>query len=222
MAQLGQTSEFTALIPGGPQETYLIKGLPRCWEKWWCWRSGRAYGWPVRVVMLGGAPGIGKSTVARRLLDLSKNGPNLVQWVDVDHLWLHQSWRVDDRMTAMARANLRAVAGHAAEAEVDILVITWVFQSAEMHHLVNSLLPAASTAVSVQLHAGHDVWRQRFGADPERPGLNEFYQGRYTAAQATQADHVVGTDGLSPIEVARRVAAVIALSEPVRPDSLRE
>src|SRR5690242_8721514 len=81
--------------------------------------------------MLGGAPGIGKSTVARRLLEIAEGGPHLVQWIDVDSLWLHQPWRADERMTAMMRANLRSVAGHAKRAGVDVLLITWVFQSGE-------------------------------------------------------------------------------------------
>lgn len=160
------------------------------------------------MVMLGGAPGIGKSTAARRLLELAQGGPDLVQWVDVDSLWLHQPWRVDERMTTMMRANLRAVAGHAAQAGVDVLLITWVFQSAEMHHLVTTLLPPGSRTTSVQMHARYDTWSRRFAMDPERPSLDEFYRSRYAAAQETPADHVVETDGLTPIEVARRVAAL--------------
>lgn len=183
--------------------------------KAWCGSAGTtlcAYRYPVRVVMMGGAPGIGKSSVARRLLELAGSGQDLLQWVDVDALWLHQPWRVDERMTAMVQANLRAVADHADRAGVDILLITWVFQSAEMHHLVTSLLPPAATAVSVQLHAGHDTWRTRLDADQERPDLNDFYQGRHAAAQATPADHIVDTDGLAPIDAARHVAAAIGLS----------
>lgn len=78
----------------------------------------------MRTVMLGGAPGIGKSSVAERLLELAQEGPHLVQWVDVDSLWLHQPWRVNERMTTMVQANLRAVAGHASQAGVDVLLIT--------------------------------------------------------------------------------------------------
>ena len=163
--------------------------------------------------MLGGAPGVGKTTAARRLLWLAEEGPDLVQWVDVDALWLHQPWRVDERTRAMVQANLRAVADHAAQAEVDVLVITWVFQSAEMHRLVVSLLPSGATSVSVQLRATGEVWRRRFEDDPERPSLSEFHHVRYTEAQATPSDHVVETDGLAPVEVARRVAAVIGLGE---------
>ncbi|MFI9824796.1 AAA family ATPase [Streptomyces sp. NPDC052013] len=165
------------------------------------------------TVMLGGAPGVGKTTVAGRLLELAHDGPRLVQWVDVDALWLHQPWRVDERMRTMVQANLRAVAGNASQAQVDILLITWVFQSAEIHRLVTGLLPAGTTTVSVQLRADHDTWIRRFEADPMRPGVNDFYQGRYAAAQGTPVDHVVETDGLTPMDVARQVAALIGLAE---------
>lgn len=161
--------------------------------------------------MLGGAPGVGKTAAARRLLQLAEAGPLLVQWVDVDALWLHQPRRPGEPMTSMMRANLRAVAGNAARAGVDILVITWVFQSAGMHRLVVSLLPAGTAAVSVQLHASQGTWRRRCAADPERPLISEFYQDRYEQAQAAAADHVADTSGLTPAQIAGRVAAAIGL-----------
>ena len=48
----------------------------------------------MRLALVGGAPGIGKTSVARRLLEIAIAGRTLVQWVDVDALWLHQPWRV--------------------------------------------------------------------------------------------------------------------------------
>lgn len=165
--------------------------------------------------MLGGAPGIGKSTVAGRLLELAASGKELVLWVDVDNLWLHQPWRVDERMKTMVQANLRAVASNAAHAGVDVLLITWVFQSAEMHQLVAGLLPSGTSIQSVQLHADHDEWRRRFAADPARPSIDRFFRSRYEDAQATPVDEVVDTDGLLPAEVARRLAAVMGLVDHV-------
>ena len=81
----------------------------------------------MRIVLLGGAPGVGKSTTARELLRGAASGSLLVQWVDVDALWSHQPWRVDEVTTAMLQANLRAVMSHAAAAAVDVLIVTWVF-----------------------------------------------------------------------------------------------
>ncbi|MFD2473879.1 hypothetical protein [Amycolatopsis silviterrae] len=165
----------------------------------------------MRAVLLGGAPGIGKSAVARALLKLAESGPGLVQWADVDALWLHQPWRVDDRMKAMVQANLRAVAANAAEAGVDVLLITWVFQSAEMRQLVTALLPPGTPTISVQLRGNRDTWQQRFAADQARPEIDAFFRARYEAAQTTPADHFVDTDHRDVREVARRVAAAAGL-----------
>jgi hypothetical protein len=167
---------------------------------------------PVRVVLLGGAPGIGKTTTARRLMELAQAGPELVQWVDVDALWFHLPWTVDERWKAMVQANIRAVADHAAQAGVDVLLITWVFPTADVHRIVAGLLPPGSKITSVQLRAGHEAWARRFTADPERPSLNDDYEKGYTACQAVPGDHVVETDGLTPIEVANAVALAIDLS----------
>ena len=164
----------------------------------------------MRVVLLGGAPGIGKTTTARRLMEFAQAGPDLVQWIDVDALWFHRPWRVDERTKAMVHANIRAVADHAAQAGVDVLLITWVFHTADMHRLVAGLLPPGSEITSVQLHAGHEVWTRRYTGDPERGGGPlAYHEEGYTEAHAVPVDHVVNTDGLTPIEVADAVALAI-------------
>ena len=165
---------------------------------------------PMRVVLLGGAPGIGKTTTARRLMEFAQAGPDLVQWVDVDALWFHRPWRVDERTKAMVHANIRAVADHAAQAGVDVPLITWVFHTADMHRLVAGLLPPGSEITSVQLHAGHEVWTRRYRGDPERGGAPlVHHEEGYTETHAVSVDHVVKTDGLTPIEVADAVALAI-------------
>lgn len=159
----------------------------------------------MRVVLLGGAPGIGKTTTARALLDLAAQGARLVQWVDVDALWLHQPWRVDDAMRTMVQANLRAVMANADTAGVEVLVVTWVFQNEEMQSLVRGLAPPGTQLVRVQLVADESAWRARFTADGARPPIDEFFLGRYRDAQRTSADHRVDTTGLDP----RGTAAVL-------------
>lgn len=166
----------------------------------------------MHVVLLGGAPGIGKSTVTRSLLQIASSGTRLIQCVDVDALWLHQPWRVDSRMKDMVQGNLRAVIGNAARAGVDLLVITWVFQGPEIHQIVKNLLPPDVTSESIQLHATQSVWRHRFEQDPGRPHLDAFYLERYFATQTTPADHVIDTDGLEPDAVARALATIVGVT----------
>lgn len=109
----------------------------------------------------------------------------------------------------MLQANLRAIADNAYEAGIEVLLITWVFQSTEMHGLVTALLPNGVTTVSVQLRASADTWLARFEANPDRPAVNDFFRSRYDGAQATPTDYVVETDQLDADHVAHRVAEII-------------
>lgn len=167
----------------------------------------------MRLVLLGGAPGVGKSTAARTVLTHHQGAPGsapLLQWVDVDALWLHQPWRVDPAMRALVAANLRAVLGNAAVAGVEVALVTWTFHSAELRQVVVEAAPPATGVQWVQLVASEGVWRDRFEADGDRPGVDAFYEGRYLAAQAEaqRADSVVDTSHLAVHQVAAVVAAM--------------
>ncbi|WP_277212759.1 AAA family ATPase [Isoptericola croceus] len=167
----------------------------------------------MHLVLLGGAPGVGKTTAAEEILELvarSRGGP-LVQWADIDALWRHQPWRVDEQTVAMVRANIRAVLSNARDAGVDHMVVTWVFQDAGMHDLLRSLAPADVATTTVQLLTSPETWATRIAG--RRPGTEDdpFYLERYRQAQSVAADHLVMTDGLPPAEVAERVAAAAGL-----------
>ena len=165
----------------------------------------------MRLVLLGGAPGVGKTVVARCLLKVAAKGSALVQWMDVDARWLHQPWRVDERTKAMVQANLVAVMMNASEAEVDLLVVTWVFQDAGMHALVSGLAPEGVSIETVQLVAEEPAWRRRFSSDPERAPIDSFYERRFAEANATPADHRLVTDDRTPKEIAAALAAILDL-----------
>ena len=166
----------------------------------------------MRIVLLGGAPGIGKTTVGREILRIAGNCSVLVQWVDVDALWAHQPWRVDDVTVAMVHANLRAVTANAAEAQMQVLVITWVFQDTSMHDLLRPLAPAESTILTVQLTLSEQLWRRRFAADATRPDLiDAFFLNRYEQAQSTVADQIIDVGGLTVAAVAAEVCEAAGL-----------
>ncbi len=132
-----------------------------------------------------------------------------MRWVDVDALWLHQPWRVDTRTKAMVQANLKAVMKNALAAQVELLVVTWVFQNSEMHALVSELAPDGVSIETVQFVASEATWRQRFSSDPERPPIDDFYEDRYAGANATPADHRLSTDDRMPREVASALAKIL-------------
>ena len=165
----------------------------------------------MRLVLLGGAPGVGKTSVGRALLRRAMAGDHLVQWVDVDALWLHQPWRVDDRTKTMVQQNLAAVMANARTAGVDTLVVTWVFQSEDMQRLVEGLAPDGVAVVRVQLVADEATWRARFEADPERPPIDGFLLDRYATSQATPADHRIDVSTMGPDAAADAVVEVLGL-----------
>ena len=60
---------------------------------------------PIRVVAITGAPGAGKSTVGRRLVERCPDGS---VWVDTDHLAGVHPWVVNDSLYDLIAANLAA------------------------------------------------------------------------------------------------------------------
>jgi hypothetical protein len=165
----------------------------------------------MRLVLLGGAPGVGKTSAAEKLLLLAAAGDVWVQWVDVDALWRHQPWRVDSVTKRLLQDNLRAVLGHAATAGIDIVVVTWVFQDSSFHDLVIGLAPPNVQVTTVQLLIDETAWRTRFGAD-DRPPIDEFFRDRYRAAQQTPADHRIDVSTLDATATATAVADAIGLT----------
>lgn len=165
----------------------------------------------MRAVLLGGAPGAGKSRVAEALLAAVADRSVLVQWVDVDVLRRHQPWRVDDTTTTTTRANLTAVTAAALAARVDVLVITWVFQSTELHDVAASWLPEGVDVVTAQLVADEATWRRRFADDPRRPRLTPFFEGHSAQAQAVPATHVLDTSASDAAAVAGQLVEVLGL-----------
>ncbi|WP_457962507.1 AAA family ATPase [Arthrobacter sp. D1-29] len=159
----------------------------------------------MRLVMLGGAPGVGKTSVARALLRLIAGGGPLVQWIDVDALWQHQPWRVDDRTKLMLQRNLQALLANASAAGVDVVIVTWVYQNGEFHKLVAGLAPMKSDTVTIQLRASASVWHERFTLDSARPAIDDFFEHRYLAAQSTPADYIIETDELSESQIATKI-----------------
>ena len=165
----------------------------------------------MRMVLLGGPPGVGKTAAAREALRLAAGGSILMQWIDVDALWAHQPWRVDETMIAMLEANLSAVIRNASSSGVDILLVTWVFQETAFHDMLRRLAPDGTEIMTVQLRVSEAEWRQRFADDCSRPLIDTFFLDRYRAAQTTSADRVIDTTGLDRASVARAVAQAIGI-----------
>lgn len=172
------------------------------------------------LVLLGGAPGVGKSSVARRLLVHAATSDRLVQWVEVDALWMHQPWEVTARTISMMRANLRSVLANAEAAGIHTVIVTWVFQNQELRDVVIGLAPAGIEIITAQLTLGTSAWRARWTSDPTRPPIDLFFEDRYAAANSLSADHLLATDNRTVAQIASTVATALGWpSEPPQDDA---
>jgi predicted kinase len=165
----------------------------------------------VRLVLLGGAPGVGKSTAAHHLLEaVFRSGRELlVQWVEVEALWRHQPWQVNERTTRLRDENLRAVLTNAARANVDVVVVTWVFATAEDHDLVRAAAPDDADVTTVELTATEEEWSKRFASDPLRKPITDIDLQRWARPLGVTPDHVVPTDGLDGAAVGQILAELL-------------
>ena len=75
-----------------------------------------------KLIFIGGAPGIGKSTVAGLLL---KDLENCV-WLDGDDLWRMNPFIVDDKTKAMVEKNISFVLDSFIQAQFSYILFTWV------------------------------------------------------------------------------------------------
>jgi adenylate kinase family enzyme len=74
------------------------------------------------LIFIAGAPGVGKSTVARSLMDRL---PDTV-WLDGDDLWRMSPFRVDETTTAMVERNIAAVLREFLQGGFRYVVLSWV------------------------------------------------------------------------------------------------
>ena len=164
----------------------------------------------LHLVLLGGPPAVGKSTVAEALLSqFIDNARVRIQWIDVDTLWRHQPWRVDDTTITMLHANLRSMLHNAAIAGIDVVIVSWVFQSPTFHDLVVSLAPDNTAHLRIRLDASQPVWEDRLATRPIGEEHRAFYLQRYTEASLSPADHVIQTDHRPVGDIAEETGSLI-------------
>jgi broad-specificity NMP kinase len=76
----------------------------------------------TKLVFIGGAPGVGKSSVARELLDRLDH----CVWLDGDDLWRMHPFVVNDTTTNLVEHNIQFVLRSFIQTKFSTVIFTWV------------------------------------------------------------------------------------------------
>ena len=76
----------------------------------------------TKLVFMGGAPGVGKSSVARELLGRLDH----CVWLDGDDLWRMHPFVVNDTTTNMVEHNIQSVLRSFIQTGFPVVIFTWV------------------------------------------------------------------------------------------------
>lgn len=154
-----------------------------------------------RLLLLGGPPGVGKTTVAPLLAD--RLAP--CAWVEGDELWRMSPTVITDRTRAMVEANIAGVLTQFLAAAYERVFLSWVLHRRD---LVERILAATVTdgvdARVVHLVATPEVLQSRLAGRTTSVAVALERLASIRALSYEQID----TTTLTPDEVADRVAAV--------------
>lgn len=164
----------------------------------------------VPVLIVTGPVGVGKTTVAHEVGKLLRNAGVPYAVVDVDALASSYPPPPGDGFNSqMAFRNLAAVWRNYEAAGAQRLILAYVFENKAGLEPVKEAVPGAELTV-VRLHASHEALRERVSGR-ERGSSREWHLHRSVELAELMdreriEDHLVRTDGLGVVEVARAVA----------------
>lgn len=160
----------------------------------------------TKLILIGGAPGIGKSTVARLLMNQLPNSA----WLDGDDVWRMNPFRVDAVTTAMVQHNIAYVLRGFIEAGFSYAILSWVMhRQIIIDQLLDSLQGLSFQALVCTLVCSPAALAERHRGDPARSDISQLALDRLEQSRQLKTLQI-DTDGLSAGEVAARIRAAMA------------
>ena len=156
---------------------------------------------PSALILLTGAPSIGKSTVARELLGRL----NSAAWLDGDDVWRINPFSVNTLTKALVERNICCILRNYLEAGLSWVILSWVLHRQEIiDRLLFALADVEHECYAFALVADEAALCQRYAEDARRdplsaPPLDRLRQSRET--NTIQID----TTNKTPQEVAAEV-----------------
>ena len=115
-----------------------------------------------KLIFIGGAPGVGKSTIAGLLL----NELNDSAWLDGDDLWRMNPFAVDDNAKRMVEKNICFVLNSFLEERFSYILFTWVLHLDSITDtILNSLDQADFDFMHFTLTCDEETLKDRISND---------------------------------------------------------
>jgi LDH2 family malate/lactate/ureidoglycolate dehydrogenase len=176
---------------------------------------------PTRVIVINGAPGVGKTETARRLI---ARCPERAALIDTDALVGIHPWHIDDAFYALVGANLRTCLANYRAWGARVVVISGVFIPEGIYAQVRPLLEAEEYTWSFYaLQARPDTLRARILADPkpQDPALRLDCLPLNDEVRDIPGTVLVDTDGRSVEAVVAELARLAGFPLPAPPPGPR-
>jgi len=161
----------------------------------------------ARIVLIGGPPGVGKTTALRRV---AARVPRCA-WLDGDDVWRIRPFEVTDETRSLVEGNIVHVLRSFLEARYREVFLSWVLHDdALIERLLAPLRPLARDVAVLHLVASPDALRARSEGDPARGSLAPRALERLAQIGALEYPRI-DTSELSPDQVAERILRRLGL-----------
>ena len=122
----------------------------------------------TKLIFIGGAPGVGKSTVARRLLVRLDHAV----WLNGDDLWRMHPFVVNQTTTSMVEGNIQSVLGSFVAAGFSYVLFTWVLHDQSIiDRLLNGITDTPFQFSLFTLVCDEETLKSRI-LEPPKPIVN--------------------------------------------------
>lgn len=173
--------------------------------------ADRTEGDPPLLVLIGGAPGVGKSAVAREAL----RRLDRCVWLDGDDLWRMNPFVNDEGMRRMVMRNVVAVLQSFMRGSFEYVLFSWVLHlDSVVDAILSAVLPPGGEARCFSLVCDEQTLLDRLASDPGRSTDPALALDRLRATRRQTRMEIVDTEGRGAVDVAE--ALVKSLSAPPR------
>jgi len=162
----------------------------------------------TKLIFMGGAPGVGKTAVARELLGLLDN----CVWLDADDLWRMNPFVVNEHTKDMIEKSIQYLLNSYIEHGFSYIIFAWVLHSDYIvQGLLNGIGDCEYTFRHFTLLCDETTLKERISADTGRTTDPALAVKRHKQCLLVNSDKINSTD-MTPLQIAGRIKKEISLA----------